>query len=82
MYGDKGDVGLFFLSQVGTKTDALFLSRKRAGIIRITFDQPQKAVARGQIAALWDLEEGWCLGSGTIIGTSDVDLDKYTSSFH
>ncbi|KAI0034052.1 tRNA methyltransferase [Vararia minispora EC-137] len=34
------------------------------GALHIAFDEPQKAVARGQIAALYD--GMWCLGCGTI----------------
>ena len=36
--------------------------------VRIDFDEPQKAVALGQTAAIWDGE--WCLGSGIISQTT------------
>ncbi|KAJ7285187.1 tRNA-specific 2-thiouridylase [Mycena rebaudengoi] len=36
--------------------------------LEITFDEPQKAVSAGQVAALWDGE--WCLGCGIIADTS------------
>lgn len=39
--------------------------------VRIVFDEPQKAVAEGQIAALWDGE--WCLGCGTIDHVACLD---------
>jgi tRNA-5-taurinomethyluridine 2-sulfurtransferase len=42
-----------------------FLFREDNGDIVVTFDKRQKAVAPGQIAAVWD--ENMCLGSGTII---------------
>lgn len=38
---------------------------KKEGMIEIEFDEDQKAVAPGQVAALYDGD--WCLGSGTII---------------
>ncbi|THH20893.1 hypothetical protein EW146_g548 [Bondarzewia mesenterica] len=38
--------------------------RKGDGSILITLDEPQKAAATGQIAAIWD--GPWCLGCGTI----------------
>lgn len=34
------------------------------GTLRIVFDEAQKAVAPGQVAAVWDGD--WCLGCGTI----------------
>ncbi|KAF9644300.1 5-methylaminomethyl-2-thiouridylate-methyltransferase [Thelephora ganbajun] len=36
-------------------------------LIGISFREPQKAIAEGQVAVLWDGD--WCLGSGTIIST-------------
>lgn len=44
--------------------------------LSIYFDQPQKAVAPGQVAALWD-ENGagdaeWCLGCGVIDQATSV----------
>lgn len=38
--------------------------REDGSSFRIVFHEPQKAVAAGQIAALWD--GAWCLGCGTI----------------
>lgn len=35
------------------------------GSVRIIFDEPQKAVPTGQVAAIWD--DDWCLGCGTIV---------------
>lgn len=32
--------------------------------LKITFVQPEKAVAPGQVAVIW--EHDWCLGCGTI----------------
>lgn len=37
-------------------------------LIEIAFREPQKAIAEGQVAALWD--EDWCLGSGTIVSAA------------
>lgn len=34
------------------------------GVVRINFDEPQKAVAAGQVAAVWAGD--WCLGCGII----------------
>lgn len=36
--------------------------------VLIDFDEPQNAVALGQVAAVWDGD--WCLGSGVIAQTS------------
>ena len=38
------------------------------GAIVIEFDEPQKAVAPGQVAVVWDGD--WCLGCGVIERTS------------
>ncbi|KAI0759510.1 tRNA 5-methylaminomethyl-2-thiouridylate-methyltransferase [Irpex lacteus] len=38
---------------------------KEEGMLEIEFDEDQKAVAPGQVAALYDGD--WCLGSGTIM---------------
>lgn len=35
--------------------------------MRIVFDEGQKAVAVGQVAAVWDGD--WCLGCGVIADT-------------
>ncbi|KAI0311801.1 tRNA-specific 2-thiouridylase [Amylostereum chailletii] len=45
--------------------------------IHIVFDEPQKAVAHGQIAALWDGE--WCLGCGTIEDVGTVDHASFSA---
>lgn len=37
-----------------------------AGGVRIVFDEPEKGIAEGQVAVLWDGD--WCLGCGTING--------------
>ncbi|KIJ26430.1 hypothetical protein M422DRAFT_61240 [Sphaerobolus stellatus SS14] len=37
------------------------------GTMRITFIEPEKAIAPGQVAVIWDGE--WCLGCGTIAKT-------------
>ncbi|KAF8495309.1 tRNA-specific 2-thiouridylase [Gautieria morchelliformis] len=37
------------------------------GIVKITFSHPEKAVAPGQVAVIWDHD--WCLGCGTIAET-------------
>lgn len=39
----------------------------------ITFDKPVKGVAQGQVAALWDAEGKWCLGSGIIESSTTVE---------
>lgn len=44
--------------------------------VHITFDEPHKAVAPGQIAVLYDGDH--CLGCGTIDETTSVaDLNKF-----
>lgn len=44
--------------------------------VHITFDEPLKAVAQGQIAVLYDGDH--CLGCGTINETTSVaDLNKF-----
>jgi tRNA-5-taurinomethyluridine 2-sulfurtransferase len=40
--------------------------------IYIQFDEPQKAVAPGQVAALWDGDGEWCLGCGVIDRATSV----------
>ncbi|KZV63468.1 5-methylaminomethyl-2-thiouridylate-methyltransferase [Peniophora sp. CONT] len=40
--------------------------RESSGGVRILFDEPEKGVAEGQVAVLWDGD--WCLGCGTING--------------
>ncbi|KAI0693356.1 tRNA-specific 2-thiouridylase [Cytidiella melzeri] len=42
--------------------------RQRDGLIEIQFDEDQKAIAPGQVAAVYDGD--WCLGSGTIVCAS------------
>jgi tRNA U34 2-thiouridine synthase MnmA/TrmU len=49
---------------MSTRTLTLFIHRWDDGDVLVTFDEPQKAVASGQIVAIWDGD--WCLGSGTI----------------
>lgn len=44
------------------------LHRIRDTLVEISFRQPQKAIAPGQVAVLWDGD--WCLGSGTIVGAA------------
>lgn len=45
--------------------------------VHITFDEPHKAVAQGQIAVLYDGDH--CLGCGTIDETTNLaDSDKFT----
>ncbi|KAJ7227338.1 tRNA-specific 2-thiouridylase [Mycena pura] len=39
--------------------------------IHITFHEPLRGVASGQVAALWDGE--WCLGCGVIAGTTAIE---------
>ena len=42
--------------------------------MEISFREPQKAIAEGQVAVLWDGD--WCLGSGTIVAaTSEPPRD-------
>ncbi|KAF8884783.1 tRNA-specific 2-thiouridylase [Infundibulicybe gibba] len=48
--------------------DLTIIHRSKKGGISIRFDEPQKSVAPGQVAALWDDE--WCLGCGVITSTS------------
>ena len=49
--------------------------RRAKKTVYITFDEPHKAVAQGQIAALYDGDH--CLGCGTIAKTTSVaDLNK------
>ncbi|KAF8275127.1 5-methylaminomethyl-2-thiouridylate-methyltransferase [Lactarius quietus] len=51
--------------------------RWTSNTVNITFDEPVKAVAHGQIAVLYDGDH--CLGCGTIDGTTTAaDLDKLT----
>lgn len=38
-----------------------------ANNVKITFAQPEKAVAPGQVAVVWD--QDWCLGCGIIAET-------------
>ncbi|KAI0053929.1 tRNA methyltransferase [Auriscalpium vulgare] len=46
--------------------------RSATDAIEISFDEPQKAVAPGQIATVWDND--WCLGCGTISGVNTMDM--------
>jgi tRNA U34 2-thiouridine synthase MnmA/TrmU len=41
--------------------------RHENGDVLVTFDHPQKAIALGQVVAIWDKD--WCLGSGRIKDT-------------
>jgi tRNA U34 2-thiouridine synthase MnmA/TrmU len=43
--------------------------------VQITFDEPHKAVAQGQIAAVYDGDH--CLGSGTIDETTGITSLEY-----
>lgn len=40
--------------------------------LEITFDEPQHAVAPGQIAALYSEKGEWCLGSGEIVESREA----------
>ena len=46
--------------------------RWTSNAVHITFDKPHKAVAQGQIAALYDGDH--CLGCGTIDETTSMTL--------
>ncbi|KAF8590041.1 5-methylaminomethyl-2-thiouridylate-methyltransferase [Ramaria rubella] len=43
------------------------VEESQPGNLKITFEQPEKAVAPGQVAVIWD--QDWCLGCGTIAET-------------
>lgn len=65
----KSQVTLYSLS-----ADLVLLSSSptNPGGVEILFDEPQKSIALGQVATLWNMGGEWCLGCGEITNTSPL----------
>lgn len=49
------------------------LGSARSLTVEFPTDRPEKAVAPGQVVALWDEQNRWCFGSGVISSTKCLE---------